>query len=449
MKDIYDYIENNRERFLKELVTLLSQPSISSQSKGVIECGQLLKRQMEAIGVSARIFPTAGFPVIYGEVKSSGAQKTLLIYGHYDVQPPEPLDLWDSPPFEPRVRNGRLYGRGTGDNKGQLFAHLKAVESALRVREGLPVNVKFLFEGEEEIASRNLATFIEEHKTLLSADWAYCSDGGMHPGDQPTIVFGVRGILYVEITARGANRDVHSGNWSAFVPAPAWRLVDFLNTLRDQSGKVLVKGFYDDVEPPTELEKEALGRIPLDHEMLQNLGVSPEVFRGEISPYEKLMFQPTMNICGFSSGYGGEGMKTIIPHLGKVKMDMRLVVSQDPDDIFSKFKAHAEEHGFGDLEIVKTGAFHPSRTPLHHPLGKAVANAVRTGFGKEPLLLPCMGGSDPDYYFTKILGLPRVNVPYAPHDENNHAPNENIKIDGFVKGIRTTASVLYELAKLP
>ncbi len=448
MDEIFRYVDQNRRRFLDELFVLLRQPSISAQNHGVTECAHLLKRHMEDIGIPARILSTGGHPVVHGELKADGAKRTILIYGHYDVQPPDPIELWDSPPFEPTLRDGRIYGRGTGDNKGQLFAHLKAVEAILKVEKTLPVNVKFLFEGEEEVSSRSLRAFLQGNARLFSADFCYCSDGGMHPGDQPTIVFGVRGILYVEISAAGANRDVHSGNLGTFVPNPAWRLVHFLNTLKDEKGRVRVKGFYDAVLPPNEGERDAIRRIPFDGQLLTNLGVSDLPTPGEPSFYERVMFHPTMNICGLTSGYGGAGMKTIVPHTAKAKIDMRLVVSQDPEDIFRKFTAHAQEHGFGDLQIEKLGVFYPSRTPITHPLGGAAAAAVRKGFGKEPLLIPCMGGSDPDYYFTKILGIPRVNVPYAPHDENNHAPNENIKVDGFFCGIKTTAAFLYEVARL-
>jgi acetylornithine deacetylase/succinyl-diaminopimelate desuccinylase-like protein len=448
MKDIYRYVDENRDRFLGELFLLLKQPSISAQDRGVKECAQLLRRQMEEIGIPARVLPTAGHPIVFGEIKAGAMAKTVLIYGHYDVQPPEPLELWQSPPFEPQIREGRIWGRGTGDNKGQLFAHLKAVEAVKKARGNLPVNVKFLFEGEEEVSSRNIRRFIEENLELLSADFCFCSDGGMLPNDQPTIVFGVRGILYVEVSATGANRDVHSGNLGAYVPAPAWRLVHLLNTLKDPQGRVRINGFYDAVVPPTELEKETLRKIPFDPGVLKNLGL-PEASPSEGPGFlERVMFQPTLNICGLTSGYGGPGMKTIVPHRAAAKIDMRLVVNQDPDDIFEKFKGHARAHGFEDLQIEKLGVFYPSRTPIDHLLGQAAARAVREGFGKEPILQPCMGGSDPDYYFTRVLKVPRVNVPYAPHDENNHAPNENITVEGFYNGIKTTAALLFELAKL-
>ena len=448
MNEIFRYVDQNRQRFLDELFVLLRQRSISAQNQGVTECARLLQGQMEAIGIPARILTTGGHPVVYGELKSDGATRTVLVYGHYDVQPADPIELWNSPPFEPTIRDGRIYGRGTGDNKGQFFAHLKAVEAVLTVQRKLPVNLKFLFEGEEEIGSRSLRGFMEDNRAMLAADYCYCSDGGMHHGDQPTVVCGVRGILYVEISVTGANRDVHSGNLGAYVPKPAWRLVHFLNTLQDDEGRVRVKGFYDAVLPPNDVEREAIAKVPFDPQILRSLGVSEKPKLGEPSYPERVMFHPTLNICGITSGYGGPGMKTIVPHTAKAKIYMRLVVNQDPDDIFQKFTAHAWEQGFGDLTIERLGGFYPSRTPITHPLGRAAVEAVRKGFAKEPLLVPCMGGSDPDYYFTRVLGIPRVNVPYAPYDENNHAPNENIKVEGFFCGIKTTAAFLYEAAKL-
>jgi acetylornithine deacetylase/succinyl-diaminopimelate desuccinylase-like protein len=233
-----------------------------------------------------------------------------------------------------------------------------------------------------------------------------------------------------------------------FVPAPAWRLVHFLSTLRDPEGRILIQGFADDVVPPTATEKEALAKIPFDPAVLTGLGLPPTPREAGPEFFERLMFRPALNINGLTSGYQGPGSKTIVPHRASAKIDMRLVVNQDPDDIFEKLVAHAKRHGFDDLNIEKQGGFYPSRTPLDHSLGGAAARAVRQGFGKEPIPQPCMGGSDPDYYFTRVLGIPRVNVPYAPHDENNHAPNESIKVEGFFAGIRTTAAFLFEAARL-
>jgi acetylornithine deacetylase/succinyl-diaminopimelate desuccinylase-like protein len=448
MEAIFRYVDQHRARFLDELCALVRQPSISAQNVGVAECAELLRGQMEAVGIPAEILPTGGHPVVYGEMSAPGAKRAVLIYGHYDVQPPEPLELWRTPPFEPTIKDGRLWGRGTGDNKGQFFAHVKAVEAVLRVAGQLPVNIKFLFEGEEEVSSKSLRGFIEANRSRLTADYAFCSDGPMLPNHQPTILFGVRGVLGVEVSSRGANKDVHSGNLGPFVPAPAWRLVHFLSTLRDREGRILIKGFADDVVPPSSLEREMLRKIPFDPVVLTGLGLPPAAPEDGPAYFERLMFQPALNVNGLTSGYQGPGTKTIVPHRASAKIDMRLVVNQDPDDIFEKFVAHAKAHGFDDLRIERQGGFYPSRTPLDHPLGAAAARAVRQGFGKEPILQPCMGGSDPDYYFTRVLGIPRVNVPYAPHDENNHAPNESIMVEGFFSGIKTTAALLHEVATL-
>lgn len=448
MDAIFRYVDQHRERFLRELFDLLRQPSISAQDVGVGECAGLLARQMEAIGIPTRILPTAGHPVVYGELASPGAARTVLVYGHYDIQPPEPLDLWRSPPFEPTIRDGRIWGRGTGDNKGQLFAHLKGVEAILRAGGRLPVNVKFLFEGEEEVGSRNLRAFAEANRALLAADCCYCADGGMLPHDQPSVVCGVRGILYVEVEAVGANRDVHSGNLGPFVPAPGWRLAHFLATLQDPQGRIRIPGFADAVRPPTAAERAALERLPFDGSVLTDLGLPGAAPDQGPAYHERVMFQPSLNLCGLTSGYGGPGMKTIVPHRATAKIDMRLVVDQEPDDIFEKFVAHARAEGYGELTIRRLGGFHPSRTPLDHPVCQAAARAVRQGFGTAPLFRSCMGGSDPDYVFTRVLGMPRVNVPYAPHDENNHAPNENIGLEGFFSGIKTTAAFLHEAAAL-
>jgi acetylornithine deacetylase/succinyl-diaminopimelate desuccinylase-like protein len=232
------------------------------------------------------------------------------------------------------------------------------------------------------------------------------------------------------------------------VPAPAWRLVHFLGTLRDAEGRIRIPGFFEAVRPPTTAEREALRKLPFDPAVLTALGLPAALPEEGPAYHERLMFSPSLNICGLTSGYAGPGMKTIVPHRAAVKIDMRLVVDQDPDDIFEKFVSHAKAEGYGDLAIRRVGGFHPSRTPIDHPVNQAAVRAVRQGFGCEPLFRPCMGGSDPDYVFTRVLGMPRVNVPYAPHDENNHAPNENIAIAGLFSGIKTSAAFLHEVARL-
>jgi len=444
MDDVFAEIERSRERFVDELCVLIRQPSISAQDTGVRECARLVERFMREAGIEARLLPTAGYPVVFGEVRSPGARRTVLIYGHYDVQPPEPLDLWETPPFEPSIRNGRIYARGAGDNKGQMFAHLKAIEAVLKTRGALPVNVKLCYEGEEEIASRNLPAFVAEHRDALAADLVYASDGPMHPSG-PMVFFGCRGMLNLELTARGARRDVHSGLYGGAAPAPAVRLAQALASLWGRNGKVAVRGFYERVRPPSAADRKALRAVPWNGDAItKDLGVRPRASGRAF--YEHVLLRPNLNIAGLTSGYQGPGIKTIVPHVARAKLDVRLVVDQDPDEIEGQIRAHLTRGGFGDIEVVRQGAVPPSRTPVDHPFGRAVARAVERAWGRKPVIVPNLGGTIPDYLFTRVLGLPSIWVPYAPHDEANHAPNESTTIADFLGGIRCTAAALFELA---
>ncbi|HYB20849.1 MAG TPA: M20/M25/M40 family metallo-hydrolase [Thermodesulfobacteriota bacterium] len=451
MEKIFSYVDQNLNRFMEELFVLLRQPSISARWEGVEECSKLLVRMMEKTGIKPRVLPMGGKrnpPLIYGELLNPEAKRTLLIYGHFDVQPPEPLEAWDSPPFEPTLRDGRIYGRGTADNKGQFFAHFKAVESVLKINGRLPINVKFLLDPEEEVGSPSLNGFCREHKDLFAADMALNSDGPMDPSGRPRLSFGNRGVLYVEVNARGANTDLHSGNFGGPIPNPAWRLVEFLSTLRKPDGTVAIEGFYDHIVPPTPEEREMMAKIPFDEKKFkEKYGLKKFTPPEEVSYMEKLMFRPTLNIAGFTSGYGGPGSKTVLPCKATLKMDMRLVVNQTPEDIYEKYVRHMKKHGFDDLEVLKLNAYAPSRTSVDHPLAPKFAEAIRQGFGQKPVLIPAGGGSFPGAAIRSILDIPILSIPYGNADENNHAPNENLAIDCFKGGIRTTAALLYLLAK--
>jgi len=452
MEPIYQYIEDNQKRFISELFTLLKQPSISSQRIGVQECAELLAGMMEDAGISCDILPMGGRnnpPLVYGEISSPNAKKTVLIYGHFDIQPPEPLELWDSPPFEPTIRNGRIYARGSADNKGQLFAHIKAVEAILKTEKTLPVNLKFLCDPEEEIGSPSLDDFVKANQDRFAADMAYNSDGAIDPSGSPILSFGNRGSCYVEINLQMANRDLHSGQFGGPVPNPNWRMIAFLSTLRDADGRVAIEGFYDDVVPPTPAEREAIANIPFDAEAtLKYLGIKRFDGPENIGYWEKVMFHPTCNVCGYSSGYGGEGGKTVLPCKTRVKIDMRLVKNQLPHDIFEKLRRHMEKHGFDDLDLELLMAYNPAKTPIDHPMSKAIVTAVEKAFQKDPIIYPLTGGSNPTGILTDFLNIPIVKVPYGSHDEANHAPNENLVIDLFIKGIKCSATVLYELSKV-
>lgn len=449
MEKIFAYIDQNLNRFVEELFVLLRQPSISARWEGVEECARLLTRIMEKLSVKTRVFPMAGKrnpPLVYGEVLNPAAQKTLLIYGHYDVQPPEPLEAWNSLPFEPSIREGKIYGRGSADDKGQLFAHLKAVEAALQVQGVLPVNVKFLFDPEEEVGSPSLMDFVNNHRELFQADVALISDGPLDPSGHPRLSFGNRGVLYVEVQAKGANQDLHSGNFGGPFPNPAWRLVELLSSLRHPDGKVAIEGFYENIVPPTPFEHEMMARIPFDEKkFMEKYGLKRLAPPDNIGFMEKIMFRPTLNIAGFVSGYGGPGSKTVLPHRAMVKMDMRLVVNQDPLDIYEKFLRHLKKHGFDDLEVQMHHFYQPSRTPVDHPLAPKFIAAIRQGFQQEPVLIPTAGGSFPAAPIRNLLDIPVFAVPYGNHDQSNHAPNENLAIECFRNGIRTTAALFFQL----
>jgi acetylornithine deacetylase/succinyl-diaminopimelate desuccinylase-like protein len=446
LQDVFQYVESHRDEMLTDLFTLVRQPSISTQGIGVVETAQMLAELMRKIGIETTIYETKGFPIVYGEITNPGATKTLLAYGHYDVQPPEPLELWKSPPFEPTIRDGRIWGRGTADNKGQLLAHLFAAKAFLETRGAPPVNLKFLFEGEEEMNSINLWPFVESHRDLLKADAALTGDGPSHPSGRQLINCGVKGMCYVEIKARGANRDLHSMRGS-MVRSAAWKLVHALTSLKDREERILIPGFYDAVRPPTEAELAAVEAIPYDAAAIRADLEVEDLIGGDDAYYRNFVFGNSCNIAGLTSGYQGQGMKTVLPSRASAKIDFRLVPDQRPEDIVEKLKAHLEASGFGDLQVEYLGGFYPSRTPVDHPYVRSVVRATRFATGKEPVLSPNMAGSGPDYVFTGLLGLPSVWMPLSPHDSNNHAPNENIYLEGYFEGIKISAAIMEEMAK--
>lgn len=442
------HIDSKREEYFQLWKDLVAQPSVSAQKLGVRECAELLKGMMEQAGVKAKLIETSGEPMVYGEVRSSKLNvPTVLFYGHYDVQPPEPIEAWISPPFEPTVRDGRLFGRGTADNKGQFLGHLFAVRSYLEATGDVPVNVKYVFEGEEESGSPHMREFIDAHRDLLEADIVYNSDGGMSDRDVPLLFFGVRGMLQVELSLETASQDNHSGNKGGVIPNAAWEMVHLLSTLQDKNRKVTVKGFYDDVRPPSDYDWELIRALPYDPEALAPIYGVEKIELDKEEFYYRLMFQPTMTINGLVSGYTGPGPKTIIPGQATAKLDMRLVADQDPMDIFEKLKAHIAERN-PKVKVILRGAMLPSRTPTDLPICKTVVNAIRKAYQQEPMVMPLIGATNPDYVWTKILGLPSVCVPYANADESNHAPNENMRIDLFYAGIHASAHVIHEIAAM-
>ena len=399
---------------------------------------------MEALGIDTRIMETDGNPVVYGELMNENNRFTLLIYGHYDVQAVEPLELWESDPFEPEIRNGRIYARGAGDNKGQLMAQLLGIKTYQKLYGELPINIKFVFEGEEELGSVHLPEFVDKNKDLLEADLVYTADGSSHNSGNPLILLGVRGILNFEMTVKTADFDNHSGNTGNIVPNPVWKMIGLLNTMRDENGNVLVEGFYDNIREPSQMDMRLLSSLPYDQKDIgEKIGFTDLNMDGE-TYYRKLTMEPTFNIAGIESGYTGDNAKTIIPSTATVSIDMRLVADQDPADIFKKVEAHVRNFD-PDIKVTYRGAMHPSRTPSDLDIVQVVTDAVGEAYKKTPLVQPSMPGSLPDYVWTDYLDTPSIIMPYANFDQHNHSPNENLKVENFFGGIKCTCNLVKAL----
>lgn len=445
---VFQHIDNNRPLFVDRLIDYLRQPSISAYGEGMDKVADYLVTWLSKLGFDAQQMPTPGWPMVLGRRFDQPAAPTVLLYGHYDVQPPDPLDEWISPPFEPTLRNGRVYARGAGDNKGQHFAQILALESLLAVRGELPCNVLVLLEGEEEVGSPHIADFVRTHRDWLPADLVITSDGPLPKDGHPTIEFGVRGVVSFELRARGATRDLHSGNFGGVAPNPLWTLVHLLSTMKNPQGEITIEGFYDRVQPPTELERAALARLPIDEDAAKG---DLEIEQFDAPPdrpyYERLACWPTLTINGLHGGYGGPESKTVLPSEAFAKCDIRLVEAQTVDEIFAKVESHVRRHAPG-VEFIRQGGMDPSKTPLNSPYVEPLRQGILAAQGVDPLLVPAMGGSLPDYVFTKILGIPDFTVPYANADEANHAPNENLELDRFFRGIKTGAAMLTCLGQM-
>jgi acetylornithine deacetylase/succinyl-diaminopimelate desuccinylase-like protein len=448
LTDVFAYIEANRQPFIDRLIDYVRRPSISAHGQGIAEVADFLVELLGGLGLETELIPTAGWPVVLARRSDAPGAPTVLLYGHYDVQPPDPLEAWLSPPFEPTIRDGRLYGRGVGDNKGQHLAQILALESLLQQRGRLPCNVIMLLEGEEEIGSPRMPDFVRQHRDKLAADLVITADGPVHESGQFCILFGVRGVVSFELRARGAKSDLHSGNWGGVAPNPIWQLVHLLATMKNEQGEITIDGFYDNVLPPTELERAALARLPLDLERVKTeLGLSRLDPPHDRPFYDRLSLWPTLTINGLHGGYGGPGSKTVLPHQAVAKCDIRLVEAQTPEEIFAKVEAHVKRYA-PEVELIRQGSMAPSKTPLDSPFTGPIRRGMVAAQGAEPLLVPAMGGSLPDYVFTKILGIPAFVTPYANPDEANHAPNENLELDRFITGIKTGAAVLTYLGEM-
>jgi acetylornithine deacetylase/succinyl-diaminopimelate desuccinylase-like protein len=446
MSNVQDYIDSNIETFREQLFDLLRIPSVSTDSihkPDVKQAGEFLKDQLSSIGLdNATLHETAGHPIVTAEKCPHSDRPTVLIYGHYDVQPPDPEDLWNTPPFEPTIKENRVYARGASDDKGQSFTHVKAIEAYMKTGTELPVNVKFILEGEEEIGSPNLVPFIKKNKELLSCDMVLISDTAMFGKNQPSITYGLRGLAYMEIHVTGPNRDLHSGVFGGAVENPANVLAEIIAKLKDEDGVIQIPGFYDDVEPMTDEMREAYKALPHDdEEYKKDLGL--KALHGEkgYSTLERASARPTLDVNGLWSGYQGEGAKTVLPSKAGAKVSMRLVPDQHPDKIAKLFEEHvkslAPDTVTVDVEAHHGG--HPVVIDLDFYGLKAAAKAFGDIYNKE-VLFSREGGSIPIVSdFKKVLGVNSILMGFGLTRDALHSPNESFSLEDFHRGIKTSA----------
>jgi len=446
----YDsYLENNLDGSLRELSQLVAQPSVGAQNWGLKECAELVGQMLEKRGFTIQTLSTEGAPVVFAERKGQ-SNKTLLFYNHYDVQPPEPLELWESPPFEPEQRDGKLYGRGVSDDKGHIVARLFALDALLDSEGELPCNIKFVIEGEEETASVHLHQFVLDHKDLLTADACVWEFGGVNEDEVPIQYLGLRGICYVELSVESLSTDVHSGLGGSIFPNAAWRLAWALNTLKGPDEKIRIPGFYDNVKPPTARDRELLATLPDPvPEYKSRYGVK-EFIKGLTNGAEikvEEIFSPTCTICGLTSGYQGAGTKTVQPARASAKVDFRLIPDQRPAEVLEKLRAHLDAEEFSDVQIDFLGGEPPARTDPDDPFVDIVVDTAKDVYGVPMQKVPMTGGSGPNYPFVHDLGLPVATAGMGYPETRAHAPNENIRIDLYLKHAKHMVRVIREFTK--
>ena len=431
-------VEGEKDGLLGELEEFLRMPSISARedgSGGFRECAEWVARKLEEAGAEARIMETEGHPVVYAE--AGEGERTLLSYGHYDVQPPEPLELWESEPFEPTVRDGGLYARGVADDKGDVLSRIQALRLYTQEHGPLPFKLKFLIEGEEEVGSPNFAPFVRANTELLSADACLWEAAWKDEAGRPVIFCGTKGMAYVELHARGPSYDLHS-MYGGIAPNPAWRLVQALRTIKDENGEITLDGLDELAEEPSEKDLEAISKIPFDSEALAKSWGVQALDRG-LSGEEALremLLRPTANIAGIYSGYTGPGSKTIVPSEAFVKMDFRLVAGQSPGPVAELLRSHLRRRGFDDIEVVEMHGVEVAKTPIDSPV---VRTAVETweSLGHEgAVVYPTVGGSGPTSLIAAELGIPTVMTgAIANVDSRFHSPNEWVRLDDYLEAI--------------
>ncbi|HMS34304.1 MAG TPA: dipeptidase [Ignavibacteria bacterium] len=456
MENILNFIESNRDNFVSELKEFLKIPSISTNPENksdVRNCAEYLKKEMENIGLeNVRLYETPGHPIVYGDWLHADKEKpTVLIYGHYDVQPVDPVDLWTDPPFSPVVKGESIYARGAADDKGQVFIHMKSLQSHLKINNSLPVNVKVIIEGEEEIGSVNLDAFIEKNKDLLKCDYVVISDTGMFDKDVPSICYGLRGLAYMQVEVTGPNRDLHSGSFGGAVDNPINALAHIISKLKDDKGKILIDGFYDDVRNLTEKERLEYTKLPFDEKRYKDDLDIEETFGEEgYTTLERASARPTLDCNGIWGGFQGEGAKTVLPSKAGAKISMRLVPDQVPEKIEKLFTDFVKKISPKSV-TVEIKSLHGGKgaiTPIDSPAMDAAVEAMTKGFGKVPLFTR-EGGSIPVVStFQSILNAPAILLGFGLPDENIHSPDEHFNLNNFYRGILSISHYYNELSKI-
>jgi acetylornithine deacetylase/succinyl-diaminopimelate desuccinylase-like protein len=448
------FLDGNKSCRMEQLFEFLKFPSVSAKSeyKGDVQaCAEWLAKHMTGIGIETKIMPTKGHPVVYGSKAYPANKLTVLYYGHYDVQPPEPLELWKTSPFDPIIENGYLIARGAADDKGQLFTHLKAIEAYLANGIDLPVNVKFLLEGEEESGSENLEKFIKDNAKLLAADIVVISDTAQFARNLPAVTYGLRGLAFVEVKIIGPDRDLHSGSFGGAIPNPINTLAKIVGKLHDDKGRVAIPGFYKDVKPVSAWEKKQFKRLPFKKtEFLAKTGAKGLFGDETYTVLERIWSRPTLDLNGITGGYQGEGGKTIIPSWASCKITMRLVPNQNPEDICNKAEKFIKKicPKYATCEVIKHGGSKGVVVPTDGPWLDAAGRAIKTGFGVAPVFMK-EGGSIPVVgTFKQILGIDTLLLGWAQNDDNTHSPNERIAVDDFERGCYSSLALIEELAKV-
>ncbi len=451
-------VVRGQEQAFAEMAQLCAIPSVSAKGEALEPCAQFVAELMRKRGLEARLLPTEGGPpVVFGEAQADRADApTVLFYNHYDVQPVEPLELWDSPPFELTRRDGKAFARGAADDKGHIISRLLALEAIREANGGrYSFHVKFLAEGEEELGSPHLGAFVEKNRDLLKADACIWEEGGTDERGYPTLYCGMRGIAYFELSVQTIAYDAHSGVGGSLLPNAAWRLVWALSALKDKNERILLPGHYDTARPASMRDLQLLETLPGDEDFLRKqFGLESRGFLGGVQTTglefkRRAVFEPTLTLCGLDSGWQGPGTKTVLPSRATAKMDFRLVPDQDPEEVHRALRAYLDTQGFEDIEIRYLGGQRPARVDPDHPLVQLAAETALEVYGKPAATIPIVGGSGPMWWFSGFLGLPITSPGIEYPGVRVHAPNEHIRLEDFTLGTRHLARLLSRLRKQP